>query len=232
MIGRSLIIFQLGDNKNELHETNSWSFALSDHDSKEWDKRAISERKKKDWKPEDIVDDAEVEAICKATNCISKDRPGYHKWASDGVKVINISDDPDLPNPMTSIIAQKKKEQKERDAKIKKLEKFLPELFKLRNAITTGETPLTMTLSVKVKVSSSVEYPISSIKVMGENGKEIDYACQLIDRKTLESISELSNIIHCPHRKIFNKQCEKIAFKLGLDSGTVKNKVYDYSPKD
>ena len=92
MIGRSIIIFHFPDGRNEIHSTSPWGWAMArkDADFEEMVKRQARVDK---WKAEDTVDDAEVEKIKAATNCIGPDHPGYHEWASDGVTVINVTDE-------------------------------------------------------------------------------------------------------------------------------------------
>jgi hypothetical protein len=213
MIGRSLVIFQFGNNKNELHECCSWSFALGLHDKKkDIDKRIVKEYKKKKWKPEDVVDDAEVEAIVNATNCIGPKEPGYHQWASDGVHIINLSGDPNLYNPAAALAERRRIAEKKRQKALHRLKGFIPELVKLRNAIPTGEITLDVTLQVKVEVAYSVSSPISSVYVFNKNGKEQVYSSRLIDRDQLA--------------KQQDDRCRELADELGLCEEDVENETF------
>lgn len=228
MIGRSLVIFQRGNNKNELHEVNSWNFAFSCREN-DLDNKIVSEAKKKKWKPEEIVNDAEVEAIVNATNCIGPQEPGYHKWASDGVHVINLSGDPTLPNPATVKAEKRRKEGERRHKAYKKLDKFIPELIKLRNAIPTG----TLTISkvalpkVTVKLNYGVTHAISMVVVLDKDGQYLDYASWLVDNEALAKRPELVNIVNCPHRKAYRDRCQELADLLGLSYTDIENTIYE-----
>ena len=228
MIGRSLIVFQLGNNQNELHEVNSWGMALAPRDA---EKQLIQERVTKKWKPEDVVSDAEVEAICNATNCIGPDKPGYHKWASDGVTVINISGDPALYNPLVPIKEREKAAAEKRAAAMKRLkEEFLPELAKLRNAVPVGKVEVDFTIPpVKVKVGYRVWQPIGSLAVL-QDGKEVSYPSQLIDHDALAKVPEIAALVNCPLRKAYWDRCAEIANLLGLSETDVENETYFWKP--
>lgn len=235
MIGRSLIIFQLGNNKNELHTTCPWEMAMSRGESrrdKKYDlkKEIAKARKEKKWKPEGIVDDKEVEAICNSSHCADPKEPGYHKWASDSVDVINISDDPNLYNPMVPIIERRNAEHKRQAEAKEQLKKYLPELAKLRNAVPTGKLEITMTLSVRVKVGYEVYSPISNIDVY-QGDKKPDYPFQLIDRDELAKFPKIAAIINCPVRKAYERRCKELSDVLGLSEGDIENATYTYADR-
>lgn len=229
MIGRSLVIFQLGNNQNELHQTNSWGMALS-HSDNNINQKIIEERKKKNWKPEDIVSDAEVEAICNATNCLGPQEPGYHKWASDGVMIINISDDPNLYNPLVPIRERKEATRKKRREAIEQLQQYLPELSKLEKAVPVGTIKVDIVIPVRVEVRFSTSEAISSIDV--SNGDErAMWGHQLVDRTELAKVPEIAAIVNCPLRKVYMDRCQELAQLLGLRSEDVRNELYSFSRK-
>jgi len=223
MIGRSLTIFQLGNNQNEIHSVNSWSFCLGSQD-KDFEKKIIKEAKKKKWKPEEIVSDAEVEAIVNAKNCIPGEE-GYHKWASDGVCVINRSKDPNLYNPAKERARKKRAEQDERNKALEQLKEYLPELVKLRNAIPVGTIELNLIVPIRLKVGYSISDYLN-IDVLDKDGKDITYASWIVLHDHINELPEMSHIVNCPHRKAYDARCKELATLLGLRPGDVENETY------
>jgi hypothetical protein len=102
MIGRGTIVFRRGNGQNELHFVSPWSLTLSmqglfgspgiqnDEARKKFDAEIVANAEKQKWKPDDVVDDAELELIRKASCCIEGEE-GYHKYASDAIHIIDLS---------------------------------------------------------------------------------------------------------------------------------------------
>lgn len=222
MIGRSLVIFQLGNNRNEIHEVNSWEFALGASD-KDFAEKIIKEAKKKKWKPEAIVKDKEVKAIVYATNCI-KGEPGYHKWASDGVYIINRSGDPNLYNPAKEKAEKRRIKENKRKESLEKLKEYLPELIKLRNAIPVGTIEISMTVPLRVKF----DYHETFFRhdVVGQDGKGIMWSTQVVSLEQVMAMPEAQAIVNCPHRAAYLTRCESLAQLLELNRCDVENATY------
>ena len=125
MIGRSLIIFQRGNNKNELHQVGSFDLAFA-HREKDFDKKTLKEAKKKKWRPEAVVSDRVVKAIVNSHQCADPKEPGYHLWASDGYRIINLSGNPNLHNPLDQINAAREKERLRRQRRSSNLTSSFP----------------------------------------------------------------------------------------------------------
>jgi len=226
MIGRSLVIFQLGNNQNEIHQVNSWEMCLSSR-TENFKEKVAALRKEKQWKPEEIVSDREVEKICHADNCIDPKEPGYHRWAADGITVINISDDPNLPNPMTAIIEERERSHKKRAEGFRKLKDYIPELTVLRKAVPESMAEVEIVLPpLKVQVKSSVFSPICVTNYLGEDKKNKHHIWELVDRATLESKPEIQALINCPFRKAYKDRCKEVGDLLGLSDTDVENEVY------
>ncbi len=221
MIGRSLVIFQRGSDKNEVHTVNCGFMNLG---QKEFDEAIVREAKEKNWKPEEIVNDLEVEKIVNATNCIGEE--GHHRWASDGVRVINLSGDPNLYNPATAKRERKRIEAEKREQGLKKLEEFLPELVQLRKMVPEGSITIRVPLQIDVKIDYHVWEPISAINCLDESGKSYTYASHLIDRELLKKREEMARIVNCPHRIKYRNRCKEVADLLGLREEDIENKVY------
>lgn len=95
MIGQGCIAFKRGKDKNELHFTSPWQ-QIKPGD-KEWEREVRAAAIKDKWKPDRIVDDAELEKIRTANRCIGDDgTPGYHPNASDWTVVIDWPGDVEL----------------------------------------------------------------------------------------------------------------------------------------
>jgi len=229
MIGRSIIVvFQRGDDKNEIHHVGSAPFFANEE---EFERRVIEESIKKNWKPEDVVNDAELEKIVNATNCIGPEREGFHKWASDGVMVFNLSGNPNLYNPATARRKILKEQFAKRTEGMIRLKEFIPELVELRKAIPTGSIQVNLTIPVTVKVDSSVYRGIDDVYVLNEKGEQVDYASRLIDREELAKFPEISAVINCPHRQAYHKRCKELTELLGLDEHDAENQTYSASRK-
>ena len=224
MIGRSLIIFQRGNNQNELHTVSPWELALA-HREKDFDKKIIKQAKRKKWKPEEIVSDTEVEAIVNSTHCADPKEPGYHHWASDGVHVINLSGDPNLPNPAAVKNEKMEAEAKMRRAAFERIDEFIPELIKLRQVVPEGSVEV----KVVVPLTISVRYSVSNflnMRVLREDGHDRMWAHEVIDQKAIEQIPELEAVVNCPYRKAYRDRCQEIAESLGLDESDIENATY------
>lgn len=233
MIGRSVVIFQRGNNQNEIHEVDSWGLALSgtmEHESK-LDEKIVAEASKNNWEPEEIVSDAEVDAIVNATQASREGYTGYHRWASDGVKVINLSGDPNLPNPAAVKAEKRRIVIEKRKKSLQKLDEFLPELMTLRNAIPTGKIILKIPIVLSLEVQYGVWESVSTVKAIDENGKHTMYASWLVDRQTIKELSEMASIVNCPHREAYKNKCREVAALLGLTETDVENAAYDVAPK-
>jgi len=91
MIGRGMIVIQKAKDQNELHFVSPWELSLASyHATQEGEMEKFQQQvleQAKDWKPDDVVDDKELEAIRKAT-CSIPGEEGYHKYASDNIMVV------------------------------------------------------------------------------------------------------------------------------------------------
>ena len=225
MIGHSLIVFQRGNNVNELHKVNSWNFSFMQR-SKKADESILNEAKNKKWKPDDIVNDNELKKIVYATNCINPEHEGYHKLASDGVHIINLSDDPNLYNPAQEKIEKIKAANKIESYLIKRLRKeFILELIKLKDAIPTGKIEIKMMFSLNVSVKYGVHKSVDCIEIF-QNDKKIEYVSQIIDKDQLVRLPEMENIVNCPYRKAYHDRCQEISDLLGLEKNKIFNDIY------
>ncbi len=227
MIGRSIVILQRGDNKNEIHLTNSWDMCSSAHDP-DIKNKIIQIAKEKSWVPEDIVSDAEVAAIVTATNDIGPQVPGYHKWAGDSVLVINLSNDPNLYNPATVLAEQKEQARLQLVERLKQLQEFIPELYQLSSVIPTGNIEVKFTLPVTIVVKYSASgVSLSEIKRI-KDGKSATFAGEIIDHDIIRAMPELANAYNCPYRKAYEDRCNQLAILLGLTTTSIKNKLFNY----
>ena len=98
MIGQGTIVIKVEANKNELHFVDPWELAWDIHDVKDspaklkkFNTRILRHIKKRKWKPDAVVDDAELKKILKSTNCApeKKGTKGYHEYASDCFHIID-----------------------------------------------------------------------------------------------------------------------------------------------
>ena len=226
MIGRALLIFQRGNNQNELHSVSSWEFALAPHEDEEkMNKAIIEESEKEKWKPEAIVSDAEVEAIVNSKHCADSKEPGYHEWCSDGYHIINLSGDPTLPNPLTPLEEAQEKEGRRRVEARKQLDKFIPELIKLRQAVPEGSVEIAMAFPVTIRIRYGVgDY--HDIDVLDKQGKKPMYPHELINHAALAQTPEMVAIESCPLRKAYRDRCHELAELLGFDESDIENQTY------
>lgn len=231
MIGRSLVIFQRGDNQNELYEVNSWSlFSSRDDLAQKIIERSIEEK----WKPCDTVSDSEVEIIVNAKSII-RGSSGYHKWASDGVTVINLSGDPNLYNPAKARAEKEKAEwERKRQAK-EELKKFLPELVALRDAIPSGTLRVEVTVPLTVEIGyghgMGITRGIYIKSVFDKGGTKVNFACLVVGEEDLRNLPELREVVNCPKRKAYLTRTNELAESLGLKWVDVENAAYTESER-
>lgn len=229
MIGRSLLVLQLGKDQNELHFENplgmSMTFWNDDKIDEELRNKIIAIRTeamqtKKEWNPVAVVDDNEVVAIYSASNCIGPDHQGYHKWASDGVTIINISDDPNLSDPTAHIKAKKKAAREKRTKALEQIKQYLPELRELKKKVKQGQVIIDFPIiaNLQIQIHSSATNPVGFLNVLN-----IGHINNLIDQNELEKVPEIAERINCPFRKAYVDRCNEIACSLGLSMDDVQN---------
>jgi hypothetical protein len=187
-------------------------------------KAIIAEAEKKKWKPEAIVSDAEVEAIVNSHHCADPKKPGYHEWCSDGYQIINLSGDPNLPNPLVPLQKAREEESRRRQEAHKQLEQHIPELVKLYQAVPEGSIEVAMVIPVTIKVQYSTSANLD-LDVL-QRGKEPSYPFELIDREALMKMPEVVTVVNCPLRKAYRDRCHELAELLGLDETDIENATY------
>lgn len=222
MIGQSTVIFQLGNNKNEVRFWSCWE----SESGKKLEDFMIKKRKKdKKWGIEAIVDDAEVVKICNATNTINDGRPDYHKFAGDSKWVINMSGKP-LHNPMDDVHAKWQAEHDRiKEARLK-LNEFIPELERLYNLIPEGEVEFSrnITISVKMKYRKFNQF---GTRESFRDGKVISYGNWIFSNEEIAEMPEVQFIVNDTARKAHAKKVAEVALIVGL----TESEVSDYSSR-
>jgi hypothetical protein len=229
MIGSSTTIFQRGNNVNEVHTTGSFGGLFAPQDEAEREKLIVQTAEEKQWKPEAIVDDAEVKKIVYATS-INPGSEGYHKFAGDGVTVINLSGDPNLYNPAKEKAeAYRIKREKRQAGLVKIKELHLAELVSLRKMVPVGQVDIEVTLTLPVTVEFTIHGPQTpNIIVDGKDGKprQASYAWEVLNREEIYKRSELQAFMNCPHRKKYHDRCKELDTLYELRDGDSSDAAY------
>lgn len=229
MIGQSTVIFQLGDNKNEVRFWSCWEIESGDkliEGMIKHRKKDKHRRKDKRWAIQGIVDDAEVVKICNATNIINDGNPEYHRFAGDRKWVINLSGKP-LHNPMDDVHAKWQAEKDRiKEARIK-LNEFIPELNRLYGLIPEGTVTFKRSITVHVKMKYHRFNPFSTRESF-RNGKRIDYGNWIFSDEEIAEMPEVQSIINDPARKAHKEKVAEVALIVGL----TESEVADYSSRE